>query len=140
MKKVIGLLTVTLILTGCSISQTIDPVNYNDIQKICIIENPKVRSGFLKSYKQSLDEKNISYSLINSETEDQNCEWTSTYNGRWSWDLAIYMSYAEIKIYKNNGLRGQAVYDSRRAAYNANKFIKAEIKVKELVDQLFKKL
>jgi hypothetical protein len=65
------------------------------------------------------------------------CPITSTYTANWRWDLAIYMAYADIKIYNGGKVIGEANYDATRAGLNGGKFIDADKKINELVDQLF---
>ena len=52
------------------------------------------------------------------------------------WDIALYMAYAAIKVYHNGKLDGEAIYDSRSGGGNFSKFIDAEPKIRELVEQL----
>ena len=54
-----------------------------------------------------------------------------------SWDLTIFMSYANIRVYKNGVLEGEALYDATGGGLTLSKFIDAETKVRELVNQLF---
>lgn len=51
--------------------------------------------------------------------------------------MATYMAYAEIKVNDNGKPIGEAIYDSTNGSGNLGKFISAETKIKELVDQLF---
>ncbi len=46
------------------------------------------------------------------------------------------MSYAEINVFHNGVLDGKAVYDSRSGGGNMSKFIDAEEKIQELVEEL----
>jgi hypothetical protein len=63
---------------------------------------------------------------------------TSTYTANWRWDLALYMAFAEIIVYAEGTKVGSAVYDSLHGGANMNKFINAEAKIRELVDELFR--
>lgn len=49
----------------------------------------------------------------------------------------MYMRYAELKIYRNAALFGEAIYDATWGGARLDKFISAEKKVRELVDQIF---
>jgi hypothetical protein len=49
----------------------------------------------------------------------------------------MYMRYAEIKVYRGVALVGLAVYDATWGGGRPDKFINAENKIRELVDQLF---
>lgn len=53
--------------------------------------------------------------------------------------MALYMSFADIRVYENGRQVGKAVYDSRGGAGRPDKFISAESKIAELTDQLFPK-
>lgn len=61
----------------------------------------------------------------------------STYTANWRWDLALYMAFADLRIFTNGKQAGQATYDSLSGGANMSKFIKADEKIGELVDQLF---
>jgi hypothetical protein len=51
--------------------------------------------------------------------------------------MALYMRYAEIKVYRSAALVGEAVYDATWGGGRLDKFISAENKIRELVDELF---
>jgi hypothetical protein len=47
------------------------------------------------------------------------------------------MAYAEIKVYKSGMPSGEAKYDALGGGANMGKFIDADTKIVELVNQLF---
>ena len=49
----------------------------------------------------------------------------------------MYMKYGEIKVYRSPALIGLAVYDATWGGGRPDKFINAENKIRELVDELF---
>lgn len=50
----------------------------------------------------------------------------------------IYMTYLDIRVFENGQQVGRALYDARRGGGRVfKKFINAEKKINELVDQLF---
>ena len=104
---------------------------------LCIVEDPAVREGFLEELTGILDEKKVAYTVVDKQ-QALDCEWTMTYLGRWTWDMALYMSYAEIKVYQNGVVSGEAIYDASRGAFNLDKFIDAEPKIRELLEELLK--
>lgn len=136
MYKGLVLIVVASLLTACSITQNVEPAQLVSQQPLCIIENPNVRQGFLNEYAAALTDKGIPHQIVNARTVPASCEWTSTYTASWTWDLALYMSYAEIKVFHRGQLDGEAIYDSRRGGGNLSKFIDAEEKVRELVNEL----
>lgn len=125
------------LMTGCSITQTVNPVPPLDTNSICIINNDDARETFRDAYKRALEKKNYEVKLLPSSAVIGDCSVSSTYTANWRWDLAMYMAYAEINVFKNGQKAGDAVYSSLSGGANMGKFIKAEPKINELVDLLF---
>lgn len=137
MKKHLLLLAATLAISGCAIHQKVSPVGQFQVKQICIIENSAVREGFLSAYRLTLAEKGYDVRVVPQSASSSDCAITSTYTANWRWDLALYMAYAEIKIYNQGKLAGEAVYNALGGGGNPNKFIRGEEKIKELVNELF---
>jgi len=137
MKKLLITVVALCLTSACSIKQRVDPVKVSHNTLICIKENPDVRKGFLAQVKASLNEKRIRYRMVEQLNASDQCEWTMTYTAKWSWDLALYMAYAEIKVFHDGRLDGEAIYDARHGDANMKKFIDSEPKIRELVGQLF---
>lgn len=129
-------LIVAVFLSACSIQQTVEKAEIPKGNALCIVENSDVRDGFLKEFKSNLQSRNIPYQVVASGAVPDSCIWTATYVANWTWDLALYMSYAEIKIFNRGQLDGRAVYDSRKGGANLDKFIDAETKINELLNEL----
>ncbi|WP_341502536.1 Sbal_3080 family lipoprotein [Gallaecimonas sp. GXIMD4217] len=125
------------LLCCCSIVQQVQPVQNTNLRDICIIENPATRNGFLNQYQQSLQNRGYSVKVMPRGTGFMACPLMTTYEGHWSWDLALYMSYARLDVYLDGKPVGQALYDSRRGVGRMDKFIDAETKIDELVSQLY---
>jgi len=139
MKKIVFLSIAGAFLGGCAISQNVDQAHIPNAAKLCVIENDRVREGFLPELLGVLDEKGISYVVTDKHVARSGCEWTLTYTARWSWDITIYMSYAEIRVFRNGILDGKAIYDSTSGSFNMNKFIDSEPKIRELVEELMQR-
>lgn len=123
--------------TGCAIHQNVKPVERFEDKQICIIEKPAVKAGFLETYSRVLTTKGYVVKQLPPSASLVDCPVTSTYNARWKWDLALYMALAEIMVYKNGKPIGEATYDSLSGDGALSKFIDAEKKITELVNQLF---
>ncbi|UZE26821.1 Sbal_3080 family lipoprotein [Pseudomonas asplenii] len=138
MRSVLLLCLVSLI-TGCSIKQQVTPVDFaaNPAALICVIPADGVRESFTEAYGNALKSKGFTVQVLPSVSNPQNCPLSSTLLGRWSWDMAMYLSEVEIKVYQNGREVGSATYNSRRGSFRMDKFISAENKLKELTDQLF---
>lgn len=137
MRKALLLLSASFIVSGCAIHQTVSPVERFEGRQVCIVRNPAVRETFLDAYKAALVAKGYDVQVLEPKASLIACPITSTYTANWRWDMALYMAYAELKVYNNAKPSGEAKYDALRGGGNMGKFISAEKKIKELVDQLF---
>ena len=135
-KYLLTVASVTMV-SACAIHQKVTPVSNANGKSVCIIENKSVKDGFLSTYRRTLEAKGYSVKLLDPSASLNQCPMTSTYNASWRWDLALYMSLAEIKVYSDGKIVGEAKYDSTRGGGNMGKFINAEGKINELVTQLY---
>jgi len=124
-----------ILLSGCASKQEVSPLSSKIGGKICIIEDVKVRAGFLPVLKSSLEELGYQVSVVSPNSAILHCETTVTYTGLWSWDVTIYLGYATIKAYKKGVLIGSAEYTAPKVY--PTKWIKAEGKIRELVKKIF---
>lgn len=137
MKKTSMVLLVSvLVLSACAIRQTAKPVERLEGRQICVLENPAVKNGFVQAYRTALERKGYEVRLLPSTAVIDACPVTSTYRANWRWDLATYMAYAELRIYREGKPQGEVIYDAMGGGGNLNKFISAEKKITEMVDQL----
>lgn len=134
--KRIALLCV-LSVAGCAIHQKVEPVPSIEAREICIINNPDVRESFLDTFRQTLHSKGFQTKVLDASMKPGDCPLTSTYVANWRWDLALYMAFAEIEVYADGKQVGRAYYDSLSGSGNLSKFISADDKIEELVNQLF---
>lgn len=137
----LAVLLCVLLLAACSITQHVNPITQPPSGEVCIIENPAVREGFVKEYQRTLEVLGYQVRLLPPTAQLTECATTSTYVAHWSWDwfwtLGVYMSVAEIKVYEDGKLVGDARYDSSGGAANPKRIIDAEPKIRELVNSLF---
>ena len=136
--RLVFLLAVALVFVGCStkVKQTVTPFKHTNVSKICMIDNPKVKESFRDAYQRALEAKGYTVEIIDKGSQSNACEVTTRYTATWGWDLALYLSYAQLKVYKNGKDSGEAVYKVVFGG-TTGKFIDAEEKVIELVNQLF---
>jgi len=135
--RLIGLLTIALLLQGCSIQQKVTPVANMEIADITIIENPSVKTEFRDAIKTAVEKEGITAQLGPATSTPEDYPYTLTYTANWTWDVALYLVYAEISVFNQGDIIGTALYDATRGGGNLGKFIDAEDKVNELVAQLF---
>jgi len=131
-------LAATALLSGCAITQNVKPVGALEAREVCVVVNAAVsQPAFLTTYVRVLNEKGYTVRQLQAGSPVTECEVTSTYTANWRWDLALYMAYAEIKVFNKGQPAGEAIYDSTRGGANMNKFVNGENKIAELVNQLF---
>ncbi len=136
MRKLILIVPALLILTACAIRQDISPVTLDGDLTVHIIENPRVREAVLSALKSEIEKHNYNVAVVDASSTVTDYPIAVTYTANWNWDLAMYMSYAEIKVYLNGSSIGEAVYNSRRGGARMDKFISADKKIRELVNEL----
>lgn len=138
-RKLVAACVAMLVLSGCAVRQDIRPVQIapSTARSICIIEHPATRTTFREAYQRALQNKGFAVQIIPEGSSYSACPLTTTYIARWSWDLTIYMSYAEIRVFQDGRDAGSALYDARMGGGRLDKWIDAEAKVIEMVGQLF---
>lgn len=137
--RIVVALGALLSLGACAIRQDIVPVTFapSAAREVCIIEHTPTRTTFRDAYQQALLDRGFQPRIVPANSPTSICPVTTTYVARWSWDFTIYMAYAEMRVFNDGRQVGRAVYDSRMGGARFDKWIDAEIKVRELVDQLY---
>jgi hypothetical protein len=127
------------LLTGCSIKQTVTPASIAAApsNEICMIPAQGLREGFHTTYSNLLTQKGFSVRKLSPSASPNSCPLATTYVGNWAWDLALYMVYADIKVYQDGKQVGHANYDAKWGGGRPDKFIDAENKITEMVEKLF---
>jgi hypothetical protein len=133
----VAILALSAALVGCAINQTVRPVGRLEGREICIVDNPAVRATFIEAFKRSLTNKGFIVRQLPAGSAVTQCPITSTYTANWRWDLALYLAYVDIRVFSQGNQVGEATYDSMSGGANMNKFIAADKKIDELVNQLF---
>jgi hypothetical protein len=138
MKKLLAMAG-ALLLSACSIQEHVVPVAPSALtdRTICIIEHPETRATFLTEYRRQLETRGYQVRMMPPNSSTSSCPTTTTYFARWSWDFTIYMAFADIRVYSNGSEIGRATYDSRAGGFRSDKWIDAEQKIADLVEQLF---
>ena len=134
-----SMLIAAVAISGCSIKQNVTPATLSAelAPEICMIPALNLRAGFTSAYQASLVDKGFRTRLMAPGSSPERCALATTFIGRWGWDLALYMKYADIRVYERGRQVGQAEYDARWGGGRLDKFISAENKIAELTDQLF---
>lgn len=126
-------LIASLALCACATSR-VQPVPQAALlqeKRICVLENPRVRAEFLDAYRAALSGRGYDVVVLKKAAPADHCPLTSRYTAHWAWDMVLYLSYAELNVYRDGAQAGRAEFRAR-----GSRFIDAETKVKELVNQL----
>jgi hypothetical protein len=128
-----------VLIAACSIQQQVKPVPTPERSgaKICVVEDKTVREGFLPAMRAALEARGMKVTVVASIAEAHTCPLYVTYIGNWRWDLAMYLAYAKITVFKGTTELGSATYDALLGGGRPDKFIDADNKIRELVNQLF---
>ena len=130
-----------MLLCGCAITHDYKPAaGIKNASVINIIDNSGTRKGFLDAMKSWLDENGHKYNILSSNNSKDREGWVLTYDGKWSWDITIYLSKAVIEAYKDGVQSGFAKYSVQGNSMSANpsKWRNAEKTIREMMSNLFK--
>jgi Short C-terminal domain len=131
------LVIASLSLAGCSITQTVDPIKGTQASQVCVANNPKVHMDeFQPEVQRQIEARGIPTRAY-SGTRPAECSLHLEYTANWAWDMAMYLTYAEFRVYDGAGLAGQAVYDARNGGARLDKFGTTAEKIRPLIEQLF---
>ncbi|MCU7962393.1 Sbal_3080 family lipoprotein [Shewanella sp. SW32] len=154
MYKIIVFTISSLALSGCAAPvQQITRLSEKPTS-ICVVKHDAVKEGVLTAITSELQFKGYKTAVIQgrytqrhnvwqpqwliNEAKTAQCDALMFYVANWRWDLASYMAFANIWMTDINGQKniGQATYDSTNSAFSTSKFINADAKIRELINQL----
>lgn len=135
--RAFALLAVSVGMTGCSISQTVDPIKPAQVSQVCVLDNKDIlMDGFQPEVQRQIEAKNFPTKVYTGERPAE-CSHYLEYTANWQWDMAMYLTYAEFRVYDAKGLTGTAFYDARWGGGRLDKFGRTADKIRPLIDQLF---
>ena len=132
MKFAASVAVAALLLSGCARNH-VAPVSMLEVKQVCIIENPRVRADFLEAYRKALQDKGYQADVIPEGSSLGACPVTSKYVAYWAWDLVLYMTSAQLDVYRDGRPAGRALFRAR-----GSRLFTTDSKVRELVDHLYK--
>ena len=133
----LGVLAAAALIAGCAITQTVRPVTARGVTEICVKSNPKVMMAeFPAELRAQIEKKGIKTRMFDGD-KPAACKHHLEYTANWRWDFAMYLVFAEINVYEDGLLVGQATYDAHSAGGRLDKFGATAEKLKGLLDQMF---
>ena len=130
------LLLVALLFVGCT-AVSVQPVsNTEEIELVCIVENPKVAvRDFVSVVERRFSHHGIPTKLVR---DAENCEYTLDYTAERSWDLKPFLDYALLTLRKDGVSVGNAEYRNR-GGLTVTKYAGTASKMNPVIDELLGK-
>lgn len=122
-------------ITGEAIPAEITSVN----PEILSINDAETREGFQRAVEKWLSKNGKKYSVKSGHSKHEPDKITLEYEGKWSWDLALYLGEAEIEAFYN-GRHVSSVSFRASNNLNTNKWGDAEGRINLMLDVLFGKI
>ena len=132
-------LTTLLAVAGCT-SMTVRPVDpAAKVKHVCIENNPKVMVGdFLPVVRDGFTRHGISTEVYSAQRPPE-CEYVLKYTALRSWDLAPYLSKAELHLERDGVEIASAEYHLKgKGGFALTKFQGTKTKMDPVVDELLK--
>ena len=99
MKRVLTIFSL-IFLTACTSVQVTPLDSSYRVLHVCIEDNPKVIvAGFVNVVEDIFQEHGITTEKY-SGSKPEHCEYRMTYTATRDWDLAPYLSHAELRLFK----------------------------------------
>lgn len=134
---IVGLI---LMLSGCAgpkfSGRAIEPRPGASQYDVVVVEDGDTKDGFRMAIEEWLEARNYHHSVAPDRSRHDPERLTLEYYGEWKWDLAIYLSRAEIEAF-HEGQRVGSVDFRAPNSLNGNKFGDGEERVKYMMDVLF---
>src|SRR5262249_26989862 len=125
-----------LAVAGCTITTHVDPLPPGPLPSLCVRENSAVWSKqFLPALRGELARHGIA-TTVYGDAPPPACARRLEYEAEWKWDVAVYLRYADLRVYDGETLVGRATYDARGAFARLDKFGHTEDRLRTLVDAL----
>jgi hypothetical protein len=133
MKNLIKILLL-FILSGC-VSHTVQKATgINRGSEICILRNKLVNEDFFNAYENTL--RNVGF-RTKEITNLNECSVYTSYVANFGFHWGLYLSSAQLNIYKDGKIVGSATYNAPYA--DPTKHGRVETKIQKLVNEIFYK-
>ena len=126
-----------LTLTGCTSISVKAVAAEHRIEHICIQNNPRVTvSDFVPVMQEGFQAHGISSKVVANPVGAE-CLFTAIYTARRSWDMATYLSEAQIDILRDGRNIASANYHLKgKGGLSLNKWVGTRTKILPVIDQL----
>jgi hypothetical protein len=105
----------------------------------CVITNEVNGNAYVETFANALRARNFDVKILPVYSSVSSCPMAATYTAQRSTFLTPFLVSADITVFRNGERVGKAIYNANRSAggINLSHLIPPEIKIEDLVDQLF---
>lgn len=141
--KVVIVLFFALLTTACAAPRFSGNSIPNELSierpEVVLIENSKTRDGLKQAIEAWLKKNGYKYAVVSDDSKHDHEKISIEYVGFWRWDLALYLSAAEIEAFHQGQRVGKVSYKAPNSL-NTKKFSNAEQRIHYMLEILFGKL
>ena len=140
MHKKIAIASIAVLISACTTVQ-VSPIDAAlDFQHVCIKNNPAVLvSDFVSVLEDRFARHGVTTEIF-SNKKPESCEYVLTYTALRSWDMAPYLSHAELRITQNNRRVAAGTFHLEGGGGLAlTKYADTKTKMDPVIDKLFEK-
>jgi hypothetical protein len=133
-----GLVAVALsvVFAGCSIRTQVDPLAPGTVTAVCIQKNDAVwGKDFLAVLQEQFVRHGIAATTFSGDVP-ADCRHVVWYTANWSWDIASYMIFCDIKVMDGDRTIARATYDASAGTGNLGKFASTTGKIEHLMNAM----
>ena len=131
--RVLVVLSILGLLSAC-VSLNVNKVSaLKGDEEICVQNNSSVRNDFLLAYQRRINEHGYKTRVV-AGRDDPSCEFITTYTAKYGFHWGVYLSFAELNIYKKRELVGSAIY--KAPFMSMGKHGRGEGKIQKMVEEL----
>ncbi len=125
-----------LCLSACT-AVNVRSVGPQALGTVCIVTNPKVLvDDFVDVIRDGFDRNGIPTSVVATQSAP-GCHTTLTYTALRSWDMATYLSHAELRLWQGGRQIASAEYHLRgKGGFALTKWQGTKTKMDPVIDQL----
>jgi hypothetical protein len=137
MKKILTFIGLaTFLFTGCA-SHKVNPVDKkHNMQYVCIVNNPKVIvKDYIPVVEDIFHEHGIATDIYDKDKIPAYCNVKMKYTVLRKWDLAPFISYANVDLFKNGVQIGYAEY-SNKGGFDFGKWGSSKEKITPILEKL----
>jgi len=135
--KISPIIVAALLLTSCT-AVDVKPVDTSlNLRHVCIEYNPRVQvSDFTEVLQKGFERHGISSEVL-AGRDLERCEFVLTYTALRSWDMAPYLSHAELRLRQRGRIVASADYHLRgKGGFSLVKWGGTKGKMDPVIDEL----